>query len=179
VLQNATLLGVSMEPRKNRRLLVTATYSVVLMVLTAIVIVAWAYSGYLAFVLSLVYGAILTLTFQFFGRIVKQTLFSELRMGEFIFLGLGRKRRGTAEPDERDLAVRNAASFTAYRILAIYSFFVFLMLFPAFDSGNRLAFLLLVLPYMLFAPTLPQAVILWTEPDVPEENGNFGQALKV
>lgn len=169
MLRQGTLIGISMEPRRNRRLLVIATYTCVLMLLTVIVTVAWAYSGHLSFVLSLVYAAILSLTFQFFGRIVRQTVFPELRIAEFVFLGLTPKRRETGEPDERDVAVRNAAFFTAYRILAIYSFLVFLVLLPAFNSRNRLAFLLVVLPFLLFAPTLPQAVILWNEPDLVEE----------
>ncbi len=169
MLQECYFLGISMEPRKNRRILVAATYVVILMALTTIVIVACLYSGQLSFMLSLVYGVILSLTFQFFGRIVKQTVFPELHIGEFIFLGLTRRRHQTREPDERDLAVRNAAFFTAYRILAIYSFFVFLILLPAFDSGSKLTLLLLVLPFLLFVPTLPQAVIRWNEPDLVEE----------
>jgi hypothetical protein len=174
MLQEGTLLGVPMEPRRNRRILVTATYSIVLTLLTATVIVAWSFRGYLSFVLSLVYSAILSLTFQFFGKVVKQMVFPELTLGEFVFLSLGRKSRGAVELDERDLAVRNAAFFTAYRILAIYSFFVFMTLFPAFNTGNRLAFLLLMLPFLLFVPTLPQAVILWTEPDVPIDRNELG-----
>ncbi len=171
MVEQATLFGISMEPRRNRRVLVTATYGVVSLALTGIVIVAWAFSGHLALVLSLVYAIILNSTFVLFGRIVNQTVFPEIRVGGFVFLSLARKRHQAGEPDERDLAVRNAAFFTAYRILAIYSFLVFLILFPVFNSGNKLAFLLLVLPFLLFAPTLPQAILLWNEPD-PAEDGN-------
>lgn len=169
MVEEATLFGISMEPRRNRRILVSATYGLVLIALTGVVIVAWAFSGYLALILSLVYAIILNSTFLLFGRIVKQTVFPEISIGEFVFLGLARRRHQAGEPDERDLAVRNAAFFSAYRILAIYSFFVFLILFPVFDSGNRLAFLLLVLPFLLFAPTLPQAILLWNEPDLAED----------
>jgi hypothetical protein len=168
MLQTSTLLGISMVSRKNRRLFVTAIYMVVLLMLFGIVMIPWGHSRYFQPVLCSVFLLPINLSFYLFGSVVKQTVFPELRV-EPTILVLTRKRHEPGEPDERDLAVRNAAYFTAYRILAAYSLLICLMLWPAFNSGDNRIPLLLILPLLVFAPTLPQAVILWTEHDVPEE----------
>lgn len=168
MLHTGTLLGISTVSRKNRRLLVAATYLVVLLMLSGIVMVPWGHNRYFQLILCSVLLITLNLSFYLFGSIVKQTVFPELRV-ETITLGLMRKRHGSGEPDERDLEVRNAAYFTAYRILATYLLFICLVLGPAFNSSDNRVLLLLILPMLVLAPTLPQAVILWTEHDVPEE----------
>lgn len=68
--------------------------------------------------------------------------------------------------DERDLMVRNRAYFYAFRFIAIYS----ALLWIAYSFVTRIslqAAALLLLPLIVMAITLPQAVVLWTEPDVP------------
>jgi len=170
MLQTTTLLGVSLVPQKNRRLLVTATYLIVLFVLVAIVLTTSGHSRYFQLILNLVFLVPVNVSLYFFGRVVEQTVFPVLRRTP-VSLDLSGRRREVGEPDERDLLVRNAAYFTAYRLVAAYSLFVCLMVWPAFDSGSTLFPLLLLLPLLVFAPTLPQAVILWSEPDVPEEAG--------
>jgi hypothetical protein len=70
------------------------------------------------------------------------------------------------------VAVRNAAYFAAYRGLAVYSIIVWAALPSIFEFSASTALLLLqllVMPLLAMALTLPQAVVLWTEPDVPEE----------
>jgi hypothetical protein len=93
--------------------------------------------------------------------------------GELASLGLEpRRRRREDEPDERDIAVRNSAYFEAYRALAVYSIAVWVAspLFLALKASTAARGLqLLIMPLLAMALTLPQAVVLWTEPDVPEE----------
>jgi len=81
-------------------------------------------------------------------------------------------RRSEDDLDERELAVRNAAYFTAYRVVAVYSIIAWMALICSFDLSASIALplrLWLFIPLLTMTLTLPPAVILWTEPDVPEE----------
>lgn len=170
MLQAGTLLGVSLVPRKNRRLLVTGTYLIILLASATIVLTTSAQTRYFQLILNLVFLVPVNVSLYFFGRVVEQSVFPDLRRTP-VTLQLSGRPREVGEPDERDLSIRNAAYFTAYRLVATYSLFVCLMVWPAFDSGSTLFPLLLLLPIFVFAPTLPQAVILWSEPDLPEDVG--------
>jgi len=109
--------------------------------------------------------------------LVKDTVLPELRGGGLTSLGLApNRRRNKDEPDEREVAVRNATCFEAYRALAVYSFAIGLAIWaawPLFISLNASTVVrvlqLLFMPLLAMALTLPQAVVLWMEPDVPEE----------
>jgi hypothetical protein len=105
--------------------------------------------------------------------VVKDTVLPEMHGGELTSLGLeSRRRRSEDEPDERDIAVRNAAYFQSYRALAVYSIAIWVAspLFFALKAPTAVRGLqLLIMPLLAMALTLPQAVVLWTEPDVPEE----------
>jgi hypothetical protein len=88
--------------------------------------------------------------------------------------------------DERDLSKRDHAHFLAYRVLSVLFMLAFLIEFmgrpfsfhPTWTMWSLLGvstsgvhhaiFLLLQAGYVL-ALTLPPAIILWTEPDVEEE----------
>ena len=109
------------------------------------------------------------LSFQIFGRVVEQTVFPQPRVAPMT-LGLMRTRRDPGEPDERDIAIRNAAYFKAYRLLGIYLVLVCLIMWSVFESGSRFTIWLVVFPLLVLVPTLPQAVILWTAPDLPEDS---------
>jgi hypothetical protein len=97
----------------------------------------------------------------------------QIRGGEMTSLGLTpQPGRSEADLDERELAVRNAAYVTAYRAVAVYSVFESLALIYSSElsaSTARLLRLWLFIPLVGMVLTLPAAVILWTEPDVPEE----------
>lgn len=165
MLRTPVILGLSMVRRKNRRWLVAVTYAALLaLILVVTVIRPWS--------LALNSRVWLLLLCAFvsrgvFGRLVKQTLYTR-RWGETISLGLApTPYRDDDEPDERELAVRNAAYFEAYRVLALYSFLLVMLTL----SGSSAASVLtpVAMPLLVLALTLPQAVVLWTEPDVPEE----------
>jgi hypothetical protein len=89
-------------------------------------------------------------------------------------LGLSYKRDQDA-PDERDIAVRNAAYFQAYRVLAYYSILGFYVAGALLESDAMTKFArvgaaeVLFFVLLMMATTLPQALLLWTEPDLPVE----------
>jgi len=172
MLKTPIFLGFSTVRRNNRRLLVAVTYAAFLALMgTAIIIVPSRGRDAVVWVcVTLVYSVA---SGQILGRFVKDTVLPEIRGGEMTSLGLTpRRHRGEDEPDERDVAVRNAAYFEAYRALAVYSIIVWatLPLISELSASTALRLLqLLALPLVMMALTLPQAVVLWTEPDVPEE----------
>lgn len=172
MLRTIPFLGFSMVRRHNRRLLVATTYTTLLVLMATVIVIfpsgrqmsaVWMCS-ILAFD-----GAIRAI----FGRLVKNIVLPGLRRGGLTSLGLAASRhRGQDEPDEREVTVRNAACFQACRALAVYSLAIcvawplFLLLTPSIALQ---VLQLLFIPLLAMALTLSQAVVLWTESDVPEE----------
>jgi hypothetical protein len=154
-----------MVRRKNRRLLVAVTYAALLaLILVVTVLLPWDRALHSPGLLLLL---CVFASRGVFGSLVKNTLHTR-RWGETISLGLApTQHREDGEPDERELAVRNAAYFEAYRVLALYSFL--LVVFALSGSSAATVLPQLAMPLLVLAYTLPQAVVLWTEPDVPEE----------
>lgn len=173
MLKTPVLFGFSMVRRKNRRLLVAATYAVLLVAMATLSVARSRYVRLDPVIWILLAG--LLVTRGVFGSMVKHMMLTK-RWGETISLGLGATpQRDEDKLDEREQAVRNAAYFEAYRVLALYCFFFSLFLvsraFEPFSSSSlgRVALPLLAMLLFGIAWTLPQAVLLWTEPDVPEE----------
>ena len=110
-------------------------------------------------------------SYAVFGKLVRPTVLGP-RGGEMTGLGLTPRRRDQDEPDERDLALRNAAHYQAFRAAMVYGFVLWASI-PLYWrlSGPSvvLLVLLIAMPLLTILLTLPQAIILWTEPDVPEE----------
>ena len=109
--------------------------------------------------------------FLIFYKLANDTVFPKLEdFGPWwpISLGLSRKAHPFgSKPDERQVAVRNAAYFKAYRIVAVY-----LLLSPIVLGSISLSKMLwgiYMMSMIIVFYTLPQAIILWTEPDIPEE----------
>jgi len=173
MLRTPAILGFPMVRRNNRRLLVIATYGTLLVLMAAYILLLPSRDLLnainMCFVLAYV-GA----SRGVFGRLVKETVLPEPHGGEMISLGLAEARphRSEDNPDEREVVVRNAAHFQAYRALAVYSIALWLVspfFFSWSGSMGVRGFMLLAMPLLAMAVTLPQAVVLWTEPDVPEE----------
>jgi len=166
------ILGFSMVSRSNRRLLVATTYAVFLMLVAALIVILPSGRQYYAvgMCLALAYNVV---SRSIFGRLVKDTVLPEFRGGEMTGLDLApRHRHSEDNPDEREVAVRNAAYFEAFRALAMYSFAIWLaspLFFSLTGSTAVRVLLLLTMPLLVMALTLPQAVVLWSEPDVPAE----------
>jgi hypothetical protein len=163
-----------MVRRNNRRWLVAITYATFLALMAALIIILSPTRGQngtvLMMCLVLAYNGV---SRAVFGSLVRNTVLPEVRGGEVTSLGLTpARRRGEDEPDERDVAVRNAAYFQAYRAVAVYSIVLWLaspMVYEVSASTALRLIQLVTMPLVAMALTLPQAVILWTEPDVPEE----------
>jgi hypothetical protein len=162
-----------MVRQKNRRWLVAVTYVALLVVIATLSVARSRDVKFNALILIL--SAVILVTHGVFGSMVKH-VFLTRRWGETISLGLGATPpRDEDKLDEREQAVRNAAYFAAYRVLALYCFFLFgFLVSSAFEPLSssllgRVAFPLSGMLLFAIAWTLPQAVILWTEPDVPEE----------
>ena len=171
MLRTPAFLGFSMVSRNNRRLLVATTYVILLVSMVVLIVIlpsgrrpeaVWT-------CILLAYNVVSRLVF---GRLVKDTVLPELRGGELTSLGLASGRVRQYEPDEREVAVRNTAHYKAYRLLAVYSIALWVVapLYWSVTPSTAVHVIqLLTMPLMVMALTLPQAVVLWTEPDVPAE----------
>jgi hypothetical protein len=164
MLANRTIMGISMNRRHNRRWLVMAMY-LLLAVLFATVVYRHDWLLFLFFPVVLVVNPLL--------------------FGEFLFWG--KKYGGLVKPfhsdreqpnDERELAARDRAHYRAYGWVLI-SFFLILLIggdwFPERPRYNMSPAQFLYLIQSLvwgawtLAMTLPQAILLWTEPDIESE----------
>lgn len=167
MLRTPQVFGISMARRKSRRFLVAFTYAVMLaLALTICIVPSSRDRGMFAG------SAFALVCLLVFGKLVQQTGPLDLRGGEILSLGLVRRRHAQDEPDEREVAITNAACFQGYRVLALYSIMVYAATWLSFDvpaSAGVKVLELLTMPLLGMALTLPQAALLWSEPDVPEE----------
>jgi hypothetical protein len=176
MLRTPVFLGFSMVRRDSRRRLVVVTYAILLALMAVMIVVsrsaprtrAAGFASYFAFAI-----AFNGVSYSIFGRLAKDTVLPQMRGSEITSLGLtSRPRRSEDDLDERELAVRNAAYFTAYRAVAVYSIIAWMALIYSFELSASIALSLMLwlfIPLLAMILTLPPAVILWTEPDVPEE----------
>ena len=172
MLRTPAFLGFSMVRRNNRRLLVTTTYVVFVVLMATVIVILPSQRLFNAIWMCLVL-AYNVVNRAILGRLVKDMTLPELRGGRMTSLGLSPiSHGGEDDPDEREVAVRNAAHFEAYRALAVYSMLIWLAspLFLSLSGSTAVRVLLLTsMPLLAMVFTLPQAIVLWTEPDVPEE----------
>lgn len=167
VVRTTVFLGISMVEQKNRRWLVATMYLILLAAIMAAVLTRSHLPGrYVSLVLQL-FLVPLFLEWKIFRDLIGEMVL-EGRRAKPISLGLSTKRDQDA-PDERDVSVRNAAYFKAYRVLAWYSVLASYVAFPLWGSPYAGMLIGLVFILLVIATTLPQAILLWTEPDVPVE----------
>lgn len=167
MIRTPAVFGLSLVRQGTRRVLLAAIYFVLLAVILSCAVVFPAAGG-LGWILPFGFSLV---AWEFLRRMVEGAFFPEWRPGELMGLGLARRPRRD-QPDERDVAVRNAAGFQTYRVLALYAILLWLAL-PALlhlsSSAALHALEELFLPLPAIALTLPYAVILWSEPDIPAE----------
>jgi len=176
MLRSPAFLGFSMVQRNSRRRLVAVTYAILLALLAATVVypsLRRLIGGRTMGPIWFLFVVCFVLSQSIFGKLAKDTVLPLIHGGEMTSLGLTpQPGRSGADLDERELAVRNAAYFKAYRAVAVYSIVAWMALIYSFDLSPPAARLLLGWLFILLLGmilTLPPAVILWTEPDVPEE----------
>jgi len=165
MLVNRRLWGVSMNPRRNRRFLVLAMYLFIAFPLW--VAIQRHNSGIAAFSVLGIVG------------LINQFIF-----GNFMFWGkkyggiLKPFRRDPERPnDERELSARDAAHFSAYSSVELLLFTILILpeVLPVrlleHVSPSELLFYTRTSLWGLLAVsmTLPQAILLWSEPDVENE----------
>jgi len=176
----------SMAPRRNRRVMVVAVYFVIALLPLA---QAFTHPTELYRTGSFMFAMILMLVARYvFGAIVPESTFDDRRLEmantsglEIVSVTTPERNRKLKqfpldpEPDERDIAVRNSIYFRAFRGLAIYSVLIWFattaFLNPHMPYGiyGMVIIQYATFPLMVMACTLPQAMILWNEPDLPEE----------
>ena len=177
MVKNPAFLGFSMVRRSNRRRLVAIIYAILLGLIAAAIIISPSVRrpvgrAGIAWCLFLPYWVA---SWSILGRLAKDTVLPQIRGGEMTTLGLTPGRHhGEFDLDEREVAVRNAAYFTAYRAVAVYSVLESLALIYSSElsaSVTRLLIQWLFIFLVGMVLTLPPAVVLWREPDLPEEAG--------
>jgi hypothetical protein len=168
MLRTTVFLGISMVEQKHRRRLVAMMYVVLVVAIAASVLACSHVPGRYASLVSQLFILPLFVAWRILRDMVGEMEFVG-QPAKMTSLGLS-GRRDQDEPDERDVTVRNAAYFNAYRVLATYSILASLVAVELWNSSHTAAPLGLFLVMLVIATTLPQAILLWTEPDVPGES---------
>jgi len=187
-MKETSILGISMTRRSRRRMLVFTVY--LLLAVFVVLGVALHRDNHLLRPGDFLSGFNLLFVILFtgvsrliFGRLIEQTTFPvppQEGPGSDRPISLFGNVRRPADPDERDMAVRNWAYFQAFRMIAVYSVLLwfaysFLNAFWMPQVSLNIAALLLF-PLIVMATTLPQAVLLWSEPDTPAPDEELSSA---
>lgn len=181
MLRNVSVLGVDMNRRSNRRMLVLLTY-------TAVMVITVAFSLAVVYVprirIELLAGGMWFFTtvwfliaYFVFGRIASPFPLVPLFRypPQLVDRGLGLSATvppDEPQPDERDLAIRNSAYYVAYNIFMWICLGGFVAL-PLYENAppvmHKIIRFTAVILLGVLAFTLPQAVVLWRERDLPTE----------
>jgi len=188
-MRNKKVFGLSMDQRSHRRRLVIAAYTL----LAVLVAGGWVldrfrttglYIYFAAFFINyFVFGGYgpYGLVRPFTGTAPRQAIPRSLVEVQLNLAGI-RPAPETADSrnDERELRIRDRVHYQAYQWICGLLALLWLV---AMSENGKSSFIpaavlpvllyLIVLPGILLAVTLPQAIILWTEPDMemePEES---------
>lgn len=166
-----TIAGLSMSSRRNRRLLVVLTYFGI-----AAMTVVLGVSGathlqsplWLILVFVIVFSGV---SRGLFGAVVpQQTLRDRTPKPSGGRFNLRPTREWVDVPeDERDVAVRNAAYFYAFRFVTLFALLVWFVVLVFQDPKVHIpsVVLQLLITYLVVLMlTLPQAIMLWNHPDL-------------
>ena len=184
MLRHTKYLGISMTLRRNRRLLVFLIYAA-FVALIAVHAKRHAIAGFQDLGFLVMLGMMLTGKFAF-GYLVPMYPFSrnaatvstvpEVKslMHPERNAKFRDEERDPEPPDEREIVVRNRAYYLAFNVILAYSLAVWcagaLLTDARFVDQTTAAWgAYAFLPVVVMALTLPQAIILWSEPDVIEE----------
>lgn len=174
MLSQPMIRDVSIASQKKRRLVVVATYAIAVAFAAVVMIEPslFGQSGSLLHLLVLlVVVPLLGLVPGLFYFLVKLPIPGSSSI-ETTRLGLTPGPRDPDDPDERQVTIRNAAHYKASRFLILYCS-IFCIVFLFLDDLNSatvhrlMESLVALLLFLVWS--LPPAIILWTEPDVPQE----------
>jgi hypothetical protein len=186
--EETTLFGISMAPRSHRRALVVITYAATLFIMAGACLPIMLGAGYARshWVLGLVltnpvfliwFVLLLVISRGVFGRFVRsgfrRSIVGPPPRPVETSLGLAATAPEDEPPtDEREVAARDRAYRLAYKGLVIGSFFILPAMLGCATVASRPAIMIAIMVMFLFlivAVTLPQVVLLWTEPDLDAE----------
>jgi energy-coupling factor transporter transmembrane protein EcfT len=159
MLANRRVLGISMNPRRNRRWLVLIIYFFLAMLFTLLVRNQVSWIAMVLFVMLFANGI-------FFG-----TMFWGRIRGGLL------KSYGSDPEDEREIAARNHAYYRAYTWLPLLFALIAIgpgwlpMHFQNSMSPTQLLSLIRAFVWTAYALVmiLPQTILLWSEPDIETE----------
>jgi hypothetical protein len=158
------LFGISFASRRSRRVLVVATYIVLAGYLSVFCLPMRRWNQVAA---QLFAAVLLGVSYLVFGSVVQNLTF--VRREAVQGLGLSRPFvYGAAAPDEFEVALRNAAHYKAFRFVAYSSLGLACLVLGLLDNRSRLAgslVLVTMLSFVAIVLTLPQAIVLWEQPD--------------
>jgi hypothetical protein len=179
---------VDLSQRSHRRVLVLCIYATLLLLICALVWLsqispAWRIGG-----VYIVFFALLLNRFLLGGYarggLIRSFTNQEPRPATpppYIPLGLYLRLSNISDRDwqndERELQLRDHAHYQAYQAIAVLLAVLWLVSGWSASTSSMLAWLhvpiqaalsTLALSAVLLAITLPQAILLWTEPDMPE-----------
>jgi hypothetical protein len=163
MLVNRRIFGVSLNSRRNRRWVAVLLYVPL---------------GVPFVLISLKHGGFWESEQEFWFLFFPVLVVDALIFGNFLFWG--KRRGGLLKPfaqdperpnDERELSARDAAHYRALRALRLLILVpVFLPAFVARQPTERLFVMRMsIWGLWVIAMSLPQAVLLWTEPDIDSE----------
>jgi hypothetical protein len=184
MLRNTEYFGFSMAAQRNRRLLVIITY---LGFSLLVIVHAFRHRGNSADLTFFVFICVILAGRAAFGYIVPVYPFSYSAASVSAVPEVKSllhpernepfrdEERDPAPPDEREIVVRNRAYYLAFNTVMVYT--LALAIVGGFVSDPQFSSRLPVgaiapyalLPILLMVTTLPQAIMLWTEPDVLAE----------
>jgi len=176
-MHNTSIFGISMVKRSRRRVFVTVVY----LLLTALITLAvWRRHGLLRGSVLSNFNLLFVILFMgisrsLFGQIFRQDTFpaADNRRVSWKYIsifGSYHDPDGMEDADERQLAVRNRAYFRAFQVTAIYASLLWFAIAGVYSFRDTVSLDLVALfafPLLVMAVTLPQAWVLWTEPDLP------------
>jgi hypothetical protein len=165
MLKTPRIFGIPMSSQKNRRWLIIVCYA-------ACCILVWLpsipSSRTAQFLMGFITAWWICIAVIFY-KLAKDTVIPMQETSRPVGLGLFHNAFPAEDrSDERIIAVRNTAYYKAYRIAAECSLLVPVLLLGVSTLNKALLGMVAGSLYVLVF-TLPQAVILWTEPDIPEE----------
>lgn len=169
--RTTTFAGIPMGSQRNRRALVIVTY-LMLAIASVLLGVARGAKFQPIWIWILAFSGV---SRGIFGSLVPQETLPPKRPEEPIDLGLvASGPRPEPPPDEREVWERNKAHFVAFRVVAVYSLFFFIAIAliqnqTSFVELWTLQVFAAILSVLVL--TLPQAILLWSHPDLVEENG--------
>lgn len=184
MLRHTKYLGVPMTQQRNRRWLVSVTYAA-FVALIGVHTRRHAIAGFQDLGFDFMIGLMLTSKFAF-GYLVPMYPFSSKAAASVSAVpevkslmhpernaNFRDEERDPDPLDEREIIVRNRAYYLAFNVVMAYSLIVwcagaFLTDARWIDQTTAAWGAYAFLPVVVMALTLPQAIILWSEPDLLE-----------